>query len=63
MRVQIGLEDVHPALAGFALIGIAVAAPAGIEARVAVLGPLRMNYARVIAAVNQASEALLSLPQ
>jgi heat-inducible transcriptional repressor len=56
--VRVGLGSVHPALSEFALIGVAVPVGSGMTARVAVLGPLRLNYPRSIAAVMEAGQAL-----
>jgi heat-inducible transcriptional repressor len=56
--VQVGLGGAHPAMADLSLVGMHVALPAGMAARVAVLGPLRLNYARTIAAVMEVGQAL-----
>lgn len=56
--VRVGLGSVHPALSEFALIGLTVPAGGGMTARVAVLGPLRLNYPRTIAAVMEVGQAL-----
>jgi heat-inducible transcriptional repressor len=63
VQVQVGLEDAHPSMRELSLIGITVGLPGGLSARMAVLGPMRMNYPRVIAAVSQVGQALKSLPQ
>jgi heat-inducible transcriptional repressor len=63
LRVQVGLEDAHPSMRSLALIGIHVSLPGGIAAQVAVLGPIRMNYQRAVAAVLQLGHAFQSLPQ
>jgi heat-inducible transcriptional repressor len=42
-----------------ALIGMTVRIGAGLPAKVAVLGPMRMHYERVMAAVLQTSRALM----
>jgi heat-inducible transcriptional repressor len=63
LQVRIGLAQAHPALRDFALIGMAVEGPAGLHTRLAVLGPLRMNYARVMAAVVQMRTLLQAMPQ
>lgn len=60
LQVQFGLEEAHPAMRGLALIGITVQIAGGLPAKVAVLGPLRMQYERVMAAVLQTSRALES---
>lgn len=56
--IQVGLGDAHPALSGFTLIGVHVPLAGGMSARVAVLGPLRLNYPRTIAAVMEVGQAL-----
>jgi len=56
--IQIGLGEAHPALSDFALIGVEVPMGGGMSARVAVLGPLRLNYPRTIAAVMEVGQAL-----
>jgi heat-inducible transcriptional repressor len=59
--VHVGLKEAHPAMAELALIGVTVDLPSGVRARVAVLGPMRMNYERVIPAVEQIGRALKAL--
>lgn len=51
LQVQVGLGEAHPAMAELALIGISVRIPSGLTARIAVLGPMRMHYGRVMGAV------------
>jgi len=58
LHVQVGLEQVHPAMKGLALIGMTVTLASGLPAKVAVLGPMRMQYERVMAAVVETSRAL-----
>ena len=58
LEVHVGLEDVHPAMKDLALIGMNVRMGSGLPAKVAVLGPMRMHYERVMAAVLQTSRAL-----
>ena len=60
LAVCVGLEQAHPAMKDLALIGMNIRLASGLPARVAVLGPMRMNYERVIAAVLQTSRALES---
>jgi heat-inducible transcriptional repressor len=55
--VRVGLEEIHPAMRDLALIGVN-ARIGGLPAKVAVLGPMRMHYERVMAAVLQTSRAL-----
>ncbi|MDR3702596.1 MAG: heat-inducible transcriptional repressor HrcA [Candidatus Sulfopaludibacter sp.] len=58
LAVHVGLEEAHPAMKDLALIGMNVQMASGLPAKVAVLGPMRMNYERVMAAVLQTSRAL-----
>lgn len=62
VKVQVGLGDAHPALRDFSLIGVTLELPGGFEAKMAVLGPMRMNYSRVMSAVLHVGYALRSLP-
>ena len=59
--VHVGLEEAHPAMSELALIGVTVDLPSGVRARIAVLGPMRMHYERVIPAVEQIGRALQTL--
>jgi transcriptional regulator of heat shock response len=58
--VRVGLEEIHPAMKDLALIGVNVRIGSGVAAKVAVLGPMRMHYERVMGAVLQTSRALES---
>jgi heat-inducible transcriptional repressor len=58
LAVRVGLEEAHPAMKDLALIGMTIRMANGLPAKIAVLGPMRMNYERVIAAVLQTSRAL-----
>ncbi len=58
--VHVGLEEAHPSMGQLALIGVTVDLPSGVRARIAVLGPMRMNYERVISAVQQIGQAFES---
>jgi len=60
LEVHVGLEQAHPAMKDLALIGMTVQLASGMPAKVAVLGPMRMHYERVMAAVLQTSRALES---
>jgi hypothetical protein len=51
------LEEAHPAMKDLALIGMTVRMGSGLPAKVAVLGPMRMQYERVMAAVLQTCRA------
>ncbi|MBI3696486.1 MAG: heat-inducible transcription repressor HrcA [Acidobacteria bacterium] len=51
LSVRIGLEDASPAMRGFALIGAVCDMDAGLAGRIAVIGPTRMQYERVLSAV------------
>jgi heat-inducible transcriptional repressor len=58
LDVRVGLEEIHPAMRDLVLIGVNVRIGSGLPAKVAVLGPMRMHYERVMAAVLQTSRAL-----
>jgi heat-inducible transcriptional repressor len=58
LAVRVGLEEAHPSMKDLALIGMTIRMASGLPAKVAVLGPMRMNYERVIAAALQISRAL-----
>lgn len=62
LGVHVGLEEVHPAMRELSLIGLRVATRGGAVARVAVLGPMRMHYERVMAAVLSVGTALQQVP-
>ena len=53
LGVYVGLEEAHPAMKELSLIGLTVDLPGGLVGRVAVLGPMRMDYERVISTVHQ----------
>jgi len=58
LEVHVGLEQAHPAMKDLALIGMTVRLASGMPAKVAVLGPMRMQYGRVMSAVLQTCRAL-----
>jgi heat-inducible transcriptional repressor len=60
LGIQVGLADAHPSMGELSLIGIRLALPNGVEANVAVLGPMRMNYARALSAVLHVGQAFQS---
>jgi len=51
VQVRVGLEEAHPAMKELALIGLTLALPGGLTAKIAVLGPMRMQYEKVMGAV------------
>lgn len=57
LGVQVGLGEAHPAMSALSLIGLKVVLPGGLSAKIAVLGPIRMNYERVMCAVWQVGSA------
>jgi heat-inducible transcriptional repressor len=57
LAVQVGLGDVHPSMGELSLIGVRFGLQSGLEAQVAVLGPMRMNYHRAISAVLHVGQA------
>jgi heat-inducible transcriptional repressor len=58
IAVQVGLGDAHPSMGELSLIGLSVVLPTGMRAKVAVLGPIRMDYTRVLSAVLHVGQAL-----
>jgi heat-inducible transcriptional repressor len=60
LAVQVGLSDVHPSMSELSLIGVRFSLPNGLEGRVAVLGPMRMNYNRAVSAVLHVGRAFKS---
>jgi heat-inducible transcriptional repressor len=58
--LQVGLGDEHPSMKELSLVGVWVRLPSGLAARIGVLGPLRMNYARAMAAVQLVGKAFES---
>lgn len=60
LRVHVGLDQPYPSLRELSLIGITMALPSGTFAKIAVLGPMRMNYTRAMSAVLHIGQALLS---
>lgn len=60
--VRIGLESEHPDMGELVLIGIAVPGPGGLSNKLAVIGPLRMDYQRAMSAVLHVGRAMGSLP-
>jgi heat-inducible transcriptional repressor len=62
IAVRVGLGDAHPSMRELSLIGLTVVLPGGIFAKVAVLGPMRMDYQKVISAVQHVGEAIQRPP-
>ena len=60
--VQVGLGELHPAMKDLSLIGVTVSTPGGMAVKIAVLGPMRMHYGKVMSAVMQVGRALQNLP-
>jgi heat-inducible transcriptional repressor len=57
--VHVGLGGIHPSMRELSLIGLPVRLEDGLSAVIAVLGPMRMNYTRVISTVQHVGQALL----
>jgi len=62
LAIQVGLADVHPSMGQLSLIGISIPLTGGLSAKLAVLGPMRMNYGKAISAVYHVGQAFGSLP-
>jgi len=60
LGIQVGLADAHPSMRELSLIGMRFALPNGLEAHVAVIGPMRMNYVRTASAVLHVGQAFKS---
>jgi heat-inducible transcriptional repressor len=60
--IYVGLEQAHPSMKELALIGMTFPLPSGMIARVAVLGPMRMQYERAMSAVLHIGRAFKMLP-
>jgi len=60
LAIQVGLSEIHPSMSELSLIGIRFGLPNGLEAHVAVLGPMRMNYSRAVSAVLHVGQAFKS---
>jgi heat-inducible transcriptional repressor len=58
--VHVGLGEMHPSMRELSLIGLPVTLDSGISAVIAVLGPMRMNYSRVMSAVQHVGQAFQS---
>jgi heat-inducible transcriptional repressor len=61
VAVQVGLGDEHPSMCELSLIGISVTLPGGLSAKIAVLGPMRMDYEKAISAVLHMGQAFQSI--
>jgi heat-inducible transcriptional repressor len=59
LGVHFDLAAIHPTMRELSIIGVPVRLDSGLSAVVAVLGPMRMNYIRVMSAVQQVSQAFL----
>jgi heat-inducible transcriptional repressor len=57
IAVHVGLGEMHPSMRQLSMIGLPVMLPGGMSAVIAVLGPMRMNYLRVISAVQHVGQA------
>jgi len=62
LGVQVGLGEVHPSMKDLSFIGVNVLLPGGMSAKIAVLGPIRMNYERVMSAVLHMGSMLRQMP-
>ncbi|MCW5982118.1 MAG: heat-inducible transcription repressor HrcA [Bryobacteraceae bacterium] len=61
VSVQVGLGEAHPGMKELSLIGVSVSAAGGLNAKIAVIGPLRMNYPKAISAVLHVGQAFRSV--
>ena len=63
LAIQVGLADEHPSMRELSLIGVSVPLADGLSAKIAVLGPMRMNYGKVMSAVFHMGQAFQNLPE
>ena len=61
LAVRVGLSDAHPSMGELSIIGITVSLPSGLSGKIAVVGPMRMNYEKVISAVLHMGQAFGNL--
>lgn len=61
LAVQVGLADAHPSMRELSLIGMSIPLSGGLSAKIAVLGPMRMNYGKAMSAVYHVGRAFGSL--
>jgi heat-inducible transcriptional repressor len=59
--VHVGLGEVHPAMRELSMIGVPVRLDTGLSAVIAVLGPMRMDYGRVMSTVRHLGQAFLEV--
>ncbi len=62
LAIQVGLADAHPSMRELSLIGVSVPLAGGASAKIAVIGPMRMNYGKAMSAVYHLGQAFRSLP-
>ena len=62
VSVQVGLSEAHPSMRELSLIGVSVALPGGLGAKIAVIGPMRMDYPKVMSTVLHVGHAFQSVP-
>jgi heat-inducible transcriptional repressor len=61
LAVRVGLADADPSMAELSLVGLTVTLPGGLSGKIAVLGPMRMNYQKAISAVLHVGQAFGSI--
>ncbi len=60
VAVHFGLGEIHPLMRELSLIGVPVRLDGGLSAVIAVLGPMRIDYGRVMSTVRHLGHAFLS---
>lgn len=61
VSVQVGLGDAHPGMKELSLIGVCISAAGGLHAKIAVIGPMWMNYSKAMSAVMHVGQAFRSV--
>jgi len=62
LATLIGLAEAHPSLQHLSLVGLRVNLLNGVTAKIAVLGPVRMDYSKVMSAVLHVGQAFQTVP-
>jgi heat-inducible transcriptional repressor len=63
LLVRIGLEEAYPDMTDLSLVGTVCALEPGLDGRIAVIGPTRMHYERVMSAVAHVARVFYSLAE
>ena len=62
LATLVGLAEAHPSMQHLSLVGLRVNLPNGVTAKIAVVGPVRMDYGKVMSAVLHVGQAFQTVP-